>query len=485
MNSARVRTAFAEDEPVRILIVDDDQYFRQMLKVILMAQGYEVMEARSSMEGESFLRLKPDLVIVDYRLPTTDGAVWIKSLRERGLKFPIVFCSGSSYSAQVLANLRNVLQVDLIVRKPIAPREFVNQLQSLLPQPCLNEAPGIQSMLAQAETQNLPLDAPPQSVVAKEGPSDYQFRQPPANQNVVFDSEPLAVAPEPLISDFLNQLFSDHEDEYALSQSEKEETEFALRELALCYLKDMPSIIEAIKADLNQASATDQYTFVDLATTHAHSMRGTAGSLGFFEISKMAATLEDKLTEARSAANLKEMLPELLDLILFLEQAIDWEQTNQNSAVTSSRVPPKPMREKPESSGVSTKPKRILVIDDGFGEGEALCLSLRNNHHCETVAVTDAGKVLSLLDQYTPELLYIGTNVDGKSGYDLCRMIRCNQKWWDLPLIVMTEDCSIETRAEIFDSGATDFIVRPIIESELRARLNAYLYLKKSGQTEV
>ena len=128
---------------------------------------------------------------------------------------------------------------------------------------------------------------------------------------------------------------------------------------------------------------------------------------------------------------------------------------------------------------------KILVIDDGFGESAALCLSLRNNHHCETVAVTDALKVLSLIDQYKPELLFIGTNVDGKSGYDLCRMIRCNQKWWDLPLIMMSEDCSIETRAEIFDSGATDFIVRPIIESELRARLNAYLYLKKCGQNEV
>jgi CheY-like chemotaxis protein len=221
MNSVRIRTALAEDEPVRILIVDDDQYFRQMLKVILMAQGYEVMEARSTMEGESFLRLKPDLAIIDYRLPATDGAVWIKSLRERGLKFPIVFCSGSSYSSQVLANLRNVLQVDLIVRKPIAPREFVNQLQTLLPEPFINEANGLQTMLAQTETQTLPLDSSPQYVAVEEGRSDYQFCQPPANQNVVFDSEPLAAAAEPLISDFLNDLFSEHESSGHLHESRR------------------------------------------------------------------------------------------------------------------------------------------------------------------------------------------------------------------------------------------------------------------------
>lgn len=48
-------------------------------------------------------------------------------MRERGVKFPIVFCSGSSYSPQTLANVRNVLHVELIVRKPIQPNKAAQQ----------------------------------------------------------------------------------------------------------------------------------------------------------------------------------------------------------------------------------------------------------------------------------------------------------------------------------------------------------------------
>lgn len=82
--------------PTKILIVDDDPFFRQLLVRILTAAGYQVIDSRSVADAINALAQSPDLAIIDYRMPSNDGATFIKDLREKGYKFPIVFCSGQA-----------------------------------------------------------------------------------------------------------------------------------------------------------------------------------------------------------------------------------------------------------------------------------------------------------------------------------------------------------------------------------------------------
>ena len=58
----------------RILVVEDEEHVRRAVSLILMAEGYEIVEAIHGLMGYSkALELKPDLIIMDLTMPVLDG----------------------------------------------------------------------------------------------------------------------------------------------------------------------------------------------------------------------------------------------------------------------------------------------------------------------------------------------------------------------------------------------------------------------------
>jgi len=79
----------------RILLIDDDQLFREMLKDILESLGHEVTEAREGSEGLNLLRnLNPDLVMTDLIMPGKEGIETIMELRRAKPDLRIIAMSG-------------------------------------------------------------------------------------------------------------------------------------------------------------------------------------------------------------------------------------------------------------------------------------------------------------------------------------------------------------------------------------------------------
>ena len=81
----------------RVLIVEDHEDTRFMLRHFIENSGFEVLEAG---DGETALKLarveQPDLILIDLSLPGRDGASVIESLRtdEKGKSVPILVMSG-------------------------------------------------------------------------------------------------------------------------------------------------------------------------------------------------------------------------------------------------------------------------------------------------------------------------------------------------------------------------------------------------------
>jgi two-component system, NarL family, response regulator DevR len=75
LRSTRFTPTYAERVPVRVLIVDDADRFREAARELLEARGYTVVgEADSAATAiEAAQRLKPDAVLLDARLPDGDG----------------------------------------------------------------------------------------------------------------------------------------------------------------------------------------------------------------------------------------------------------------------------------------------------------------------------------------------------------------------------------------------------------------------------
>jgi CheY-like chemotaxis protein len=79
----------------RILIVEDDEGLRGFGKLLLAAQGYEVLCAEDGFEGLAALKQSlPDIIISDLRMPNMNGFEFLSVVRRRFPNIPVIAISG-------------------------------------------------------------------------------------------------------------------------------------------------------------------------------------------------------------------------------------------------------------------------------------------------------------------------------------------------------------------------------------------------------
>jgi two-component system, OmpR family, KDP operon response regulator KdpE len=114
----------------RILIVEDEPAIRQVLRLMLEAESYRVIEAgtaeRALIEARSH---QPDAAIVDLGLPDRDGLEVIRALREWST-VPVLVLSARSMEAQKIAALD--AGADDYVTKPFLAGELLARLRAAL-----------------------------------------------------------------------------------------------------------------------------------------------------------------------------------------------------------------------------------------------------------------------------------------------------------------------------------------------------------------
>ncbi len=94
-----------------VLVVDDQDQVRQLIRETLEQAGYEVEEARNGKEGVERYRAKsPDLVIMDLLMPDQDGLEAIMTLRREFPDTRVIAMTGASDTIGVL-NLLDVAKL--------------------------------------------------------------------------------------------------------------------------------------------------------------------------------------------------------------------------------------------------------------------------------------------------------------------------------------------------------------------------------------
>ena len=67
----------------KILLVDDDQDFVQLLEFDLKKRGYQVVTANNGEEGlDKLVREKPDLIVLDIKMPKMDGYTFVRRIKK-------------------------------------------------------------------------------------------------------------------------------------------------------------------------------------------------------------------------------------------------------------------------------------------------------------------------------------------------------------------------------------------------------------------
>jgi DNA-binding NtrC family response regulator len=79
----------------RILVIDDEDHIRRLLRTVLEMEGHQVLEARQGDEGLQVIRTtRPDLVITDVVMPQMDGLEVIMALRREAPELKVIAMSG-------------------------------------------------------------------------------------------------------------------------------------------------------------------------------------------------------------------------------------------------------------------------------------------------------------------------------------------------------------------------------------------------------
>jgi CheY-like chemotaxis protein len=112
-----------------VLVVDDDEQVRQLLRTVLEGEGYRVLEAIDGLDAiEQLKRQRPSLILLDLVMPRMDGAELVRELQRRGLRpgISILICSTGDL---VLEAAR--LGADGYVEKPFALPSLLREVARL------------------------------------------------------------------------------------------------------------------------------------------------------------------------------------------------------------------------------------------------------------------------------------------------------------------------------------------------------------------
>jgi len=115
-----------------ILVVDDANFMRMMLKDILTKNGYEIIgEAGNGAEAlQKYKELNPDLVTMDITMPDVDGIQGVKLIREFDPNANIIMCSAMGQQAMVVDAIKSGAK-DFIV-KPFNAERVVEAVKKIL-----------------------------------------------------------------------------------------------------------------------------------------------------------------------------------------------------------------------------------------------------------------------------------------------------------------------------------------------------------------
>jgi two-component system, sensor histidine kinase and response regulator len=119
----------------------------------------------------------------------------------------------------------------------------------------------------------------------------------------------------------------------------------------------------------------------------------------------------------------------------------------------------------------------ILIVDDNPANIQLLGNNLRQDGVNIAIA-TDGKRAIQITQTKMPDLILLDIMMPIMDGYEVCKILKDNEKTRDIPIIFLTAKVSPEDILKGFELGAVDYITKPFNSHELIARVNTHLKLK-------
>ncbi|MEY4387468.1 MAG: hypothetical protein RLY20_2751 [Verrucomicrobiota bacterium] len=128
-------------------------------------------------------------------------------------------------------------------------------------------------------------------------------------------------------------------------------------------------------------------------------------------------------------------------------------------------------------NAISLPPSKILLVEDDVEMPEVLS-GLLEQDGISLGAATSVEAAWQRLQEESFDLVLLDLGLPGTNGFDLLQMTRADERFHNLPVIVVTAWSSTADKLRGFELGAVDYLTKPFESAELRARICAALRAK-------
>ena len=136
------------------------------------------------------------------------------------------------------------------------------------------------------------------------------------------------------------------------------------------------------------------------------------------------------------------------------------------------------------SEDSSLEGRRILVVDDEPMVSRGLT-TLLGKRGMTVTAVNDPLRFWTVLDETKPNLILLDLEMPKISGTELCRVVRSDPRWSELPVIFLSGHTDQASVQRVFAAGADDYVGKPFVPAELMMRIENRLTGVKARRAPV
>lgn len=398
---------------MRVLVVDSVDSYRETLAGHLSREGHEVGQATSAVEC---LRLSGergfDIAVVDNELEGGSGESLVEDLAGRFPTMRFVLVVNPPFDPASPDLFVEVPRRALWIPGPVPPAAIGNAVERVF------------------DVQDIDRESPRRAPSSSAGRSSSGITRDPGRQMM----------------------------EVRRSYQEKIPVELEMLERMLARLRD----------EGGDSCALEE------AHKIAHTLHGTAGTLGFPEVSESAARIEMQLKPLVSGK---------------VESRVDWDdvfgalEKAKSAPERPSLLIETPAHDLPEMSDIGT----VLVVDEDRGvlaEAEAIGRGKLIN----VFTASNPLLALEILKEQRARIdgAIIDTGLgDGVEAFDLARGMRSLDGMSELPVAFMSSDMSVTNRVAAAHAGASQFLQKPLEGHEVVEAVRLFVAAKRVANTSV
>ena len=119
----------------------------------------------------------------------------------------------------------------------------------------------------------------------------------------------------------------------------------------------------------------------------------------------------------------------------------------------------------------------ICIVDDNEMAREVIADLLSTEGYNVSLA-TSGPEIIENIGRIQPDVILMDVMMPGMSGYDVCHVLKQDEQWQHIPIILVTALNGREDMLQGLQAGADEFLSKPVNGSELRARVRTMLRIK-------